>query len=369
MTSPAARTAPASGAAAPAPVTPAPAAPAPVTPAPAAPAPFTPAPAAPALVVRAPGDVALETRAAPSAAAGDLLARPDLIGLCGTDLEIIDGAVDPAYLRYPVVLGHEWTGTAGGRRIVAEGVIGCMHCARCAAGQTNLCETYDEIGFTRDGAAAGAIAVPAAGVHYTDPGVTPEGAVLAEPAAVVYQALRRARPEPGIRALVIGDGTVALLAARMLRLWSPAQVVLLGRRPAQAELAAQAGADRFETADAAAGSGYDLVLEAAGTTSAAAAAIAAVRRGGTVVLVGLPPHGATVPLSVDDAVNNDLTILGSFSYTAAAFGSVVTLLNAGQLKPGFLVTHRFPLTAWQDAIATLRGTDGPRGKILLQPGA
>ena len=61
----------------------------------------------PALVVRAPGDVALETRPAPAARDGDLVAEPDLIGLCGTDLEIIDGGVDPAYVRYPVVLGHE----------------------------------------------------------------------------------------------------------------------------------------------------------------------------------------------------------------------------------------------------------------------
>ena len=52
-----------------------------------------------------------------------------------------------------------------GRRVVVEGVIGCGHCARCVAGQTNLCETYDEIGFTRDGAAAGQIVVPTALVH------------------------------------------------------------------------------------------------------------------------------------------------------------------------------------------------------------
>jgi L-iditol 2-dehydrogenase len=326
----------------------------------------------PALVVRAPGDVALETRPAPAARDGELLAEPDLIGLCGTDLEIIDGGVDPAYIRYPVVLGHEWTGIAAtgsplaGTRIVAEGVIGCARCARCAAGQTNLCETYDEIGFTRDGAAAGRIAVPAAQAHALAPSVAAVDAVLTEPAAVVFQALRRAGVTPGSRVLVIGDGTIALLAVTLLRLWSPAEVVLLGRRPAQAPLAATAGATRFETADAAAGTGYDLVLEGAGTTSAAAAAITAVRRGGTVVLLGLPPHGATFPLSVDDAVNNDLTILGSFSYSASAWRSVVTLLNAGQLRPGFLVTHRFPLAAWPDALAALRGADGPRGKVLLE---
>jgi threonine dehydrogenase-like Zn-dependent dehydrogenase len=71
---------------------------------------------------------------------------------------------------------------------------------------------------------------------------------------------------------------------------------------------------------------------------------------------------------VDDAVNNDLTLLGSFAYTGAAFRSVVTLINAGQLAPGFLITHRFPLADWQQAVAVLRHADGPRGKVLLTLG-
>ena len=119
-------------------------------------------------MVVGPGEVRLEPQGPLTAAAGELLVEPDLVGLCGTDLEIIDGTIDPAYLRYPVALGHEWTGIVtgdsplAGRRVVVEGIIGCGHCVRCAAGQTNLCETYDEIGFTRDGAAASQIAVPAA---------------------------------------------------------------------------------------------------------------------------------------------------------------------------------------------------------------
>jgi L-iditol 2-dehydrogenase len=323
-----------------------------------------------ALMVRGPGDVALEEWADPAAGPADLLVEPELIGLCGTDLEIIDGTIDPAYLRYPLVLGHEWTGivAAGplaGRRVVVEGVIGCGHCARCVAGQTNLCDTYDEIGFTRDGAGASRVAVPAVLAHPLAAGVAAEDAVLTEPAAVVYQALSRAGVAPGSRVLVIGDGTIALLAVTLLRLWSPAEIVLLGRRAGQHALAATAGADRFETTAAAAGAGYDLVLEAAGTTSAVADAVVAARRGGTIVLVGLPPHGATVPLAVDDAVNNDLSILGSFSYTSAAWRTVVTLLNAGRIAPGFLITHRFALPDWADAIAVLRGGGSPRGKVLL----
>jgi len=91
-----------------------------------------------------------------------------------------------------------------------------------------------------------------------------------------------------------------------------------------------------------------------------------VRRGGTVLLLGLPPHGQRAAVAVDDTVNNDLTILGSFSYTSAAWRAVVTLLNSGQLRPGALITHRYPLAEWEQAIAALRGGSGPRGKVLLQ---
>ena len=79
--------------------------------------------------------------------------------MCATDLELIDGTIDPAYVRYPLVLGHEWVGTlegdsdAGpeGTPVVVEGIIPCGECDECQRGATNLCVTYDEIGFTRAG--------------------------------------------------------------------------------------------------------------------------------------------------------------------------------------------------------------------------
>ncbi len=325
-----------------------------------------------ALIVVRPGEVVLADRPVPTAAPGETMIRPDLVGLCGTDLEIIGGQVDPAFVRYPIGLGHEWTGIVtgnsphAGSRVVVEGVVACGHCSRCARGETNLCETYDEFGFTRDGAAAGLVVVPTALVHLIAASVAAEDAVLTEPAAVVYRGLTRAAIAPGSRVLVIGDGTIGLLAAYLVTLWSPAEIVLLGRRAAQAELAARAGAARFETSPDAAGAGYDVVVEAAGAVEAAAVAFTAARRGGTVLLLGLPPHGDTVALAADDVVNNDLAILGSFSYTAAAWHEVVRLLNAGLIRPGFLVTHRFGLADWERAVACLRDSDGPRGKVLLE---
>ena len=338
-----------------------------------------------ALVVRQPGEVGLEECDVPRPGPGEVLIRPEVVGLCGTDLDIVAGRIDPSYIRYPLVLGHEWSGTVAGAgpgadapagagltagtRVVGEGIVPCGHCPRCRAGQTNLCLTYDELGFTRDGAAAQFVVVQRSLVHPLAPGIGAEDAALAEPASVVYRGLSSAAIAPGWRSLVVGDGTVALLAVRLLQLWSPAETVMLGQREGQAALAAEAGAARFETDGRAAGAGYDLVVEAAGSTDAVLSAFAAARRGGTVVLLGLPPHGATAAVPVDDLVNNDLTIRGSFGYTSAAWRDVVTLLNAGLLELAFLVTHRFPLTEWEAALDTLRGPVSPRGKVMLTIGS
>ncbi len=329
-----------------------------------------------ALVVSSPGVVSLEQRGRPVPGPGEVLIQPAAVGLCGTDLDILAGRIDPAYVRYPLVLGHEWSGTVlasesgalpPGTRVVAEGIVPCGHCAACRAGQTNLCATYDEMGFTRDGAAAGYALVGETLVHPLAGPVSMADGALVEPASVVYRGLASITVKPGTRALVVGDGTVALLAAALLGLWSPAEIVMLGRRPAQEALATTAGAARYETDPDAAGGGYDLVVEAAGTTGAVLTALAAARRGGTVLLLGLPPHGATAAVPVDDLVNNDLTIRASFGYTSDAWRDVVRLLNAGRLELGFLVTHRFPLGEWAAALDTLRSQDpgSPRGKVLL----
>ncbi len=329
-----------------------------------------------ALVVRGAGLVDIEERPDPAVLPGHVLIRPAVVGLCGTDLEIIDGRVDPAYVRLPLVLGHEWSGAvvdsgdaagapAPGARVVVEGIVPCRHCPACAAGDTNLCETYDEFGFVRDGAAADLVLAPAELVHALGPDVSAESGALVEPAAVVWRALTRAAPRPGQRVLVVGDGTVGLIAAHLVRLWSPASVTMLGARAEQAELAERAGVDEFVTDRAVAGGGYDLVVEAAGVPAAVAAALSAPRRGGVVVLLGLAGQDARVPLQIDELVNGDVTVIGSFSYTSVAWAQVVTLLNSGRLDLGFLVTHRFPLDRWEEAITALRAPRGARGKVLL----
>ncbi|MDE3082966.1 MAG: alcohol dehydrogenase catalytic domain-containing protein [Acidobacteriota bacterium] len=312
----------------------------------------------------------------PRATPGEVLVEPLLVGVCGTDLEIIDHTIDPAYVRHPLIIGHEWIGRLrddharlgpSGTRVVVEGVITCGQCPECRRGDTNRCEVYDEIGFTRPGALAELVSVPADAVHVLAEAVSDDDAVLVEPMAVVWRALTRLPIPAGARVAVVGDGTVALLAAHLVRRFEPSRVVVVGRRGAQRQLALRAGADDFVVTPPAAT--FDLVIEAAGVAAAVSDALSLAARGAQVILLGLPAHGTTVPLAPDDLVNNDLIVQGSFSYTRAAWAAVVERVNRGELTPGFLITHRFSLDDADDAVRALRGPlgdDEPRGKVVVR---
>jgi 2-desacetyl-2-hydroxyethyl bacteriochlorophyllide A dehydrogenase len=329
-----------------------------------------------ALIVDEPGTIGIRTRPALQPAPGEVLIRPAFCGVCRTDLELVQGDLDPAYVNYPLTLGHEWAGVVEavgsgvervkpGSRCVAECIVPCGRCAFCRSGATNVCEIYDELGFTREGGASDQVVVPERLVHRLEADVALLDAALVEPSAVVLRGLEKAAPAEGDRVLVVGDGTIGLLAAYLVRLWSPATVDLLGRRPEQAELADRVGVSRFSTSDET-GAPFDLVVEAAGVPEAVVTSIAAARRGGTVALLGLPATTARVELPADLLVNNDLTIAASFGYTSASWRRLVGLLNEGRIKPGCIVTHRWPLEDHARAFAALAAPEGARGKILLE---
>jgi 2-desacetyl-2-hydroxyethyl bacteriochlorophyllide A dehydrogenase len=330
-----------------------------------------------ALTVVTPGTVELQQRDTPVAAPDQLVIAPRVVGVCGTDVDIIDGTIDPDFVNYPIVIGHEWagevmSGNAGfpvGTRVVVEGVIACGTCTECLRGATNRCATYDEYGFTRDGAAMESVIAAPELVHVIAPHVSWESAALTEPAAVVLRALQRIEPSEGERVLIVGDGTIAILAALLVRQWNPTSVTMLGAREEQRELAANAGVDLFTTNPAETGADYSVIVDAAGAVAATTHALGSAARGGKVVLLGYPGQGKHAELPVDNVINGDLLILGSFSYTRRAWADVVSLLNSGGFDPGFLVTHRFGLDDYASAIEALRKPVGTRGKVLLEVGS
>ena len=329
-----------------------------------------------ALVVEQPGSLTLLERPGLEPGPGEVVVRPVFCGVCGSDLELIRGEIDPAFVRYPLTLGHEWSGTVEavgegvegvvpGQRCVSEGIVPCGRCRQCLAGATNVCEVYDEIGFTREGAAGDQMLVPARIVHPLAEQVELLDAALMEPAAVVFTGLEKIGLRQDERVLVIGDGAIALLATLLVSLSSPRELHVSGRRAEQAELAASVGAGSFSASGPPAPP-YDLVVEAAGQVASVEAAVDAARRGGRVLLLGLPPAGGRISFPADLLVNNDLTVAASFGYTSATWAGAVELLNTGRIAPGRIVTHRFPIERFAEAFGALVSTAGARGKVLLE---
>jgi threonine dehydrogenase-like Zn-dependent dehydrogenase len=337
-----------------------------------------------ALVVDRPGMSAVRQVPEPVPGPGEVLVEVAAAGICGSDLEVLDGRRPAAYVDYPVVPGHEWAGrvlAAGpgvkdvgpGDPVVAEGLRACGVCDRCAEGRTNICTAaYAETGFTHPGALAERLVVPAGLLHRLPANRPVEPAALLEPAACVASGLLEAgMPLPGSRVAVVGDGPLGLLALLLLRTTAPAELVLVGARPGRSAFGPGCGATQVVAAtDRAALAGmagrFDMAVEASNAPAGSATAVSLLRRGGSAVLLGI--SGAQQPVIDPDTVTlNQLRLQGGFAASRNAWRWVVRLYSEGILDPAPLVTHHFPLEEVEGAFSALTAPDGGAVKILVHP--
>jgi threonine dehydrogenase-like Zn-dependent dehydrogenase len=339
-----------------------------------------------AIVIEAPNDVSLREIETPAAGPGEVRVRSVRAGVCRTDLDIATGALDPRWVRFPVVPGHEWsgvvdtvgegaTGVEPGQRVVCEGNIPCQRCARCRAGDTHLCANYDAVGFTRGGGWGEFVVVPARILHTLPDHVSFDAAVLVEPGSCVVKALDRARIEPAETVGVVGVGAMGALAIRIARLRSPAAIVAYGLHDGELELALALGADAVvnvaetdaeEETRRVAGGGLDVVVETAGAVAAVELSTRLAREGGRVVNLGIAGREAELTLPADRIPLRDLTVYGSVGYTTAAWAKMVGLLRDRLVDLDPIVTHRFPLDRFQDAFALMDERRGVVARIVLE---
>ena len=338
-----------------------------------------------AIVVERPDTVSLTEIETPTPGPGEARVRSIVAGVCRTDLDIITGALDTRWVRFPVVPGHEWSGVVDavgegvtvepGQRVVCEGNIGCMSCQRCRAGDTHLCERYDAVGFTRGGGWGEFVVVPARILHTLPDHVSFEAAALVEPGSCVVKALGRARIEPAETVGVVGVGAMGALAIRIARLRSPATIVAYGLRDEELELAKALGADAVvnvaaqdaeEETRRLVGGGLDVVVETAGAVPAVELSTRLVREGGRVALLGIAGHDQELVLPADRIPLRDISVLGSVGYTTAAWAHMVALLRDGLVDLDPIVTHRFPLERFEDAFALMDERSGVVARIVLE---
>ncbi|MFI7007281.1 zinc-binding dehydrogenase [Streptomyces sp. NPDC050145] len=331
-----------------------------------------------AVVVEEPGRHRLVPHAPAAPGPGEARVRVHAVGVCGSDRELFRGNRPAEYVRYPVTPGHEWSGVVEAvgegvpealveRGAVGEGFRNCQVCERCHAGDTTLCTAgYEETGFTRPGAMAATLTLPARLLHVLPDDADLTAAALLEPAACVAAAALKAGASPGARVAVVGAGTLGLLAVQILAAGSPADLLVVGLDREREGLAREFGATDFRLCDEPLPDDRDVVIEAAGSVSAARTAASLLRRGGRLVLTGIPAPGAQ-GLDPTDLVVRQLEVRTVFGATPAAWAHAVRLFAAGLLRPRPLVTHELPLGGFEEAMDLTASGDPKVGKVLLRP--
>ncbi|GGJ12490.1 zinc-dependent alcohol dehydrogenase [Streptomyces brasiliensis] len=331
-----------------------------------------------AVVVEAPGAHRLVPHEPREPGPGEALVAVHAVGICGSDREVYQGNRPEGYVRYPIVPGHEWSGTVRavgdgvpstlvGRKVVGEGFRNCQVCDRCHAGETTLCTAgYEETGFTQPGAMAGTLTLPARLLHVLPDAADLTAAALLEPAACVAAAALKAGARPGERVAVVGTGTLGMFAVQFLAAVSPAELLVVGTRRDREDLSRHFGATDFRTKDQDLPDDIDVVIETAGSASAARTAASLLRRGGRLVLTGIPAPGAD-GLDPTDLVVRQLEVHTVFGAPPDAWAHTVRVFGAGLLDPLPLVTDELPLTEFSQAIELVGAGDPKVGKVLLRP--
>jgi len=275
---------------------------------------------------------------AASPAAGEVVVRVLACGVCASELHAWEGPI-PAY---PVAMGHEpvgivlETGSAVTRVAVGDRVTGRAGPAFADYLVTN----QDDL-----------IVVP--------PGLGLDDS-LGEPLGCVVEGLRRTRIGSGDRIALVGAGYMGLLTLELLATDGARGIVAIDPRPDARSAALELGAgEAFAPGDApidAQAGAFDVAIEATGTQAGLDAATDLVREHGVLSILGFHQGGRR---SVDmetwnwksiDVVNAHVRRRDLLN---EAIRHGLELVALGRIRPGRLLTHRFPLEGLDDAFGAL----------------
>lgn len=330
-----------------------------------------------AVLLERPGALDVVEIEPPRPGPGEVVVDIAYAGVCGSDVELLRGRRPDGFATYPLIPGHEWSGVVRatgpavdaalvGRNVVGEGFRACRACRWCAVGEAVLCETgYDEIGFTRPGAWAEQLLLPAGQLHLLDDAVDLRAAAVLEPAACSAAAVAAAAITPGERVAVVGAGAIGALAVQLARSADPAEIVVVEPDPHRAAVAARCGATHVVAPDEVGDlrGSCDVVIEAAGAHATATLALGLARRGGRLVLAGIPGPEAAMPVGA--LVSARVSVATVFGAPSAAWRAAVAAFREGRLEPDLLISHTLPLHAAERALELVAGGAEPVGKVVL----
>ncbi|MEA4853027.1 MAG: zinc-binding dehydrogenase [Christensenella sp.] len=321
----------------------------------------------------------------PSAGEGELLVKVYAGGICGTDIHILN---DEYEANYPVVMGHEYSGTVeevgknvkgfqpGDRIISMTAVVTCGECEYCRRGLLMLCPERKSIGSGVDGAFTEYIRIPAELAFHIPENVSMDVAALSEPlACVVRGVVEMANIKAGDYVYVSGPGAIGQLAAQVARV-SGAHVTVGGTDLdiERLEMAKELGASETinvmrEDAQARAmeitgGRGFDVAFECAGAAPSAQTCLEVLKKTGQYGQVGL--YGKKVPFDHDLALKKEIHIVNSYASERTSWEIVLKLFKQGNLRLEKLISNKIPLERWREAFDIVERKEGFKVFLVVE---
>lgn len=296
-----------------------------------------------------PGKVEVIETEKPLVKEGEALLKLLYGGICGSDLGTYRGTF--AYASYPRVPGHEFSaqimeigenekGLKKGDIVTCNPYFNCETCYSCERGLVNCCESNETLGAQRDGAFSEYITMPVERI-YDGKGLSPKQLALIEPFCISYHGVSRANIQPGEKVLVIGAGTIGVLAAIAAKA-KGGEVYIADVAEAKLKYAYEtfrlAGMilnDNPETfmdkVNAVTGThhGFDVAIEAVGLPSTFQNCIDAAAFGGRVVLIGVGKQNLDFNFTLIQ--KKELNIFGSRNALKKDFLELIDLVSTGKV--------------------------------------
>ncbi len=346
-----------------------------------------------AIYITRPGEVEIREIPMPEYHSGQGTALLKVLfgGICGSDLGSYRGSF--AYFDYPRIPGHEFSaeilqidenarGLAPGDIVTCNPYFNCQKCYSCLHGRVNACMDNQTMGCQRDGAFCEYIVMPVDRVYHGK-GLPPRVLALIEPFCISYHGVRRAGIRPGSRVLVVGGGTIGVLAANAAKSLG-AEVYLCDIPSARAKL--QRSQDIFGfagilwnegpeslaravrritgtsgTSGGRAANGFDICIEAVGLPSTFQDCIDCAAFGGTVVQIGVGKK--SLDFHFTDIQKKELNIYGSRNAQRRDFLELIDLVRAGGTNLEKVLTNVYPFADAPKAFADFSANAGSMLKV------
>lgn len=308
-----------------------------------------------------------------------VLIRPQLVGVCGTDVKVFTGKIP---VNYPRVMGHEMVGEvvsvpAGshlrpGMRVLLDPALSCGHCDLCRNSRPHLCRNAGLMGREVDGVFAEYVRAPQNALLPVPDSISDTAAGVLQVLGTVVHALRAVSVFPGQTAAVIGLGVAGQLMVQVLAARG-VTVIGITRSEWKRDLAARKGAVAVASPDRAASvlaeltdaRGPDLVVEAVGKEQTLSQAIELAAVGGEVLVFGTLT-GGNQGLPYYQLYFKELTIFNPRAALIGDYALGIELAAAGRLDLEPIVSHQLTLDDAGQAFELVH--DPASMKVLMRVG-